>query len=122
LGRVKEFTYLSNGLLSTEVWKSSGTPVNTMTYSYNADDQMLTAGDSNGTVSFTYDDLGRVKTQTDVWGIGLTFTSNDAGPGVTMTYSDGTSQLREDWTYNADNSVTDAKRYTDTAGTTLESE
>ena len=138
------YTYYDNGLENTEVWKSAGgTPVNTITYSYNENNQLLTANDANGTCTFTYDEHGRMRTQKDIWGLTLTFsydaadrltqvddslsgtrtyTYDTADRVTTITFSDGSAQLRGDFTYSNRNEVTDIKRYTDTAGTTLESE
>ena len=79
LGRRIDYGYYNNNQVQTETWKNSGgTTVNTITFTYNANGQVLTAGDSNGTVTFTYDNFGRLATKTDVWGIGMTFTYNKA--------------------------------------------
>src|SRR5262249_1540453 len=137
-------TYLNNNLVSTEVWKNaSGTTVNTITYTYNENNQVMTVGDNSGTYTYTYDSLGRVATRQDPLGITLTYTYDaadrlpeiaDSKGGIkkytydtadrvaTITYQDSTSALREDFTYNNRNDLTDVKRYTDLAGTTLESE
>jgi YD repeat-containing protein len=54
-------------------------PVNTLNYTYDGNNNLLTAGDMNGTYTFTYDSLDRVKSQKDMHGVTLTFTYDNAG-------------------------------------------
>src|SRR5262249_53216197 len=142
LGRVREFTYLSNNLLQQEDWRNSagGSIVWTRSFTYNENDQLLTATDNNGTYTLTYDNLNRVATQQDPWGITLTFSYDAADrvtqitdtKGGTRTYeydnadrntvrkfTDGTTNVRLDLVYNDRNEGTEIDRYTDLRGTTL---
>src|SRR5262249_4720335 len=141
LGRKREFTYYDNNLVHTEVWKDASNNIdNTIMLTYNENNQVLTATDNNGTYTSTYDDLGRVATRQDPWGITLTNTWDAAdrltqvtdtkGGTLTLDYdnanrntvrkfSDGTTNLRLDIVYNNRNDVTEVDRYSDLAGTTL---
>jgi RHS repeat-associated protein len=141
LGRSKAETYLANNLLQTEVWKdNTGTPVNTLNYSYNEDNQVLTAGDSSGTYTFTLDALGREVTQKDVWNLTLTLGYDQAnretsvadslGGLLTNTYdtadrvtarqfTDASSHaLSVTYTYSTRDQVTGSTRYSDATETT----
>src|SRR5262249_53331396 len=142
LGRRKDFTYDDDNRQTGEAWVASGGgTVNRVTYTYDAGNNLLTAADQRGTITKTYDDLGRVKTQTDVWGKLLTFTY-DAGDRrtevddpfggiLTSVYDNanrltsrkfgGTSQttLSIDLSYNNRNEITNVTRFSNLAGTTV---
>jgi YD repeat-containing protein len=45
----------------------------TFTYTYNADGEILTASDNSGGYTLTYDALDRLSSQTDLWGLTITF-------------------------------------------------
>src|SRR5262249_54027897 len=107
----------------------------------NENHQPLTSGDGNGTYTWTYDGYSRPKTQTDVWGITLTNTWDDAdrltqvvdsstAPGYisgTRTYeffsndlskvqkfqASGLPVARLDFEYNGRNDLTRVWRYKD---------
>ena len=140
LGRVREFSYLNNNLLQTENWRNTagGPIVWTRSFTFNENDQVLTATDNNGTYTWTYDELNRVATQVDPWNITLTYTRDAADRLTGLTDSKGGSytftfdnadritsrqftgngaQARLDYIYNDRNEVTELKRYSDTAGT-----
>ena len=100
---------------------------------------MLTATNKNGTYRYTYDDLGRVKTQTDPFGLTLTYgydtdgnvtSETDSLGGVVSSVYDSAGQLtsrlfsgpngqqaRLDLTYTPDGQVATLTRYSDLAGT-----
>jgi RHS repeat-associated protein len=60
-----------------------GTVINTKTFVYNGNNLMTSAGDTNsGTISFGFDPLSRLTSQTDTWGFTLTNTW-DAGDRLT---------------------------------------
>src|SRR6266542_5932079 len=71
IGRVREFTYFDNNQLQQEDWRDTGAGgiVWTRDWTYNENGQVLTAADDNGTYTITYDELGRVATVEDIWGI-----------------------------------------------------
>jgi RHS repeat-associated protein len=136
-----DYAYFNNGLLQTETWKdSSGTVVNAINHTYNEDNQPLSVSDNAGEIDWTYDEVGRLATQKDVYGLILTYSwdtadrmtgvsdslggtetnvFDDAGRVSSIQFTSGTTQLREDWQYNADSEVTLEKRFSDTAGTNL---
>src|SRR2546428_13042498 len=65
LGRVREFVYFNNNLLQTENWRntSGGPIVWTRSFTYNENDQALTASDNNGGYTWGYAEFGRISTQ-----------------------------------------------------------
>src|SRR5262249_8605676 len=141
LGRRRDFQYDAMNHLTTETWfNSGGTATATMNYSLDANGNELTATNANGTYTMSYDALNRVTGVNDVWGNTLTFSYDGVGNrtkvqdslnGVTTSVYDGANNLvtrlyggsgqtplRLDFTYNADNMVASATRYSDLAGTT----
>ncbi len=141
LGRSETYSYDDAGRLATELWKnSSGTTVNTISYSYNADNQITSDGDVNGTYTYTYDALGRVATQTDIWNLTLTFsydlannltgvadslggtvtnTYNTAGQITEKQFTDANSHaLSVGYTYN-NGLLSEVSRYSDASEGTL---
>jgi RHS repeat-associated protein len=111
LGRSETFSYDSAGQLTTELWKnSSGTTVNTQTYTYNADGQILTASDSGGTITYMYDALDRLASQSDVWAVAMTFGYDTANNLTSVTDSLGGTVTN---TFNAGNQLTEVQ-FTDT--------
>ncbi|MFN8570402.1 MAG: hypothetical protein U0132_00010, partial [Gemmatimonadaceae bacterium] len=141
-GRYKEYAYYDNGLLYTETWKTApgGTTVNTITWVYNANGAPTSVADNAGTISWSYDDLNRLATFTDVWSKTLTYTT-DAADRVTniadsfsgsltitwdnnnrvtqRSFSDGTAQLAIGYQYNNRDDVTEVDRYSDSSASTL---
>src|SRR4029077_13631037 len=117
-----------------------GMACETMTYSFDANGNQLTAGNSNGTYTLTYDALHRATVVKDMWGGTLTFTYDavgnrtkvqDSKSGVTTSVYDaannlvsrlygGPSQtpLRIDLSYNVLNQIQYDKRYSDLTATT----
>jgi RHS repeat-associated protein len=92
LGNSLTYTYNAKGQLQTATGPpaagQSAGPITT--YAYNANDQMITADDSRPgtTVSFTYDTLGRTRTQTDHAGLTLTFDYDGLDRPTKTTYPD----------------------------------
>jgi len=141
-GRAIEHTYNEAGKISSSVWKdATGATGNTLTYTYDNAGNRLTSADSVGTVTYTFDELNRVKTYTNVFGQTLTYSydaedhatrRDDSLGGVqTSTYNavglltsrqfggTGQTQVRVDFGYTnryEQNSIT---RYSDLAGTTM---
>src|SRR5581483_3733284 len=96
----------------------------------------LTAQDDDGTVTVTYDAVDRLASQADVFGTRLTFTydsvgnrtvvQDSAGGYTTSTYdgvnqltsrqfANGTTPLREDFSYTVRGQLDTASRYSDLA-------
>src|SRR5262249_27000910 len=118
----------------------SGSTVNTVTYTYDANGNPLTGADANGAYTFTYDALDRQATIAEPFGASLTFTydaaSNrtkvqDSFGGVTTSVynavnlltsrqfgGSGQTPLRIDLTYTAANQLATATRYSDLSATT----
>ena len=140
-GRSKTYAYDADDRETSEAWKDAGgTTVDTLGFAYDQAGNLLTAANSQGTYTRTYDAFGRVTAQTGLYGVGYTFTYDvrgyrtgvtdtlggttastydDAGRLVTRTFTDGTTSLREDLGYDARDERTNESRYADLAGTVL---
>ncbi len=122
-----------------ETWyNSSGTQVNALTFTFDADNNLLTAANNVSTNTLTYDALDRLATVQDAFSTTLTNTYDAAdnrtqvvdsfGATTTRFYDalnrmtslqlGGTGQtpLREDFTYTARDQVDIQTRYSDLAG------
>jgi YD repeat-containing protein len=140
LGRQREFHYDAANRLTTQIWlNASGTPTQTFTYSFDANSNQLTAGNSVGTYTLLHDALNRATGVQDVWAQRLTFSydgvgnrtlvQDSQGGTATSVYDaannlatwlyGGASQtpLRIDLAYNADNQVQNLTRSSDLGGT-----
>ena len=97
------YSYDADSRLITEMWLDSlHTIVNTQTYTYDADRNVLTAQGSSGEYQMSYDALDRVVTSTNPFGLVLTYTYDPAGNrtlvqdslgGVTTCVYDAAHQL-----------------------------
>src|SRR5207248_1364880 len=104
---------------------------------YDGNGNLLTASNNNGTYTNTYDNAGNLHTQTDPFGLSLTYgydgdnnvTSVQDSVGGTLTnvydsadrlvskqFSNGTTQARLDLGYTPDGQVASLTRYKDVAG------
>jgi RHS repeat-associated protein len=142
LGRTVSYAYDGAGRLTGQTWRTSGGVVSdTRSFSYDGDGQVLTAANSQGTYTYTYDAAGRVTTVAEPFSVALTFSYDNNGNrtlvqdslgGVTTSVYDGDNNLtsrrlggtgvtaqRIDQTYNADNQLSTQTRYSDLAGTTV---
>jgi RHS repeat-associated protein len=138
--RVVTFAYDNANRQIGATWKDSGgNVVNTLTYSFDAVGNMLTAADKVGTITRSYDALNRLATDQNVFGQVLTYSYDaanrqtlrqdslggvltsvyDAGSRLTSRQFGGTSQtpLRVDFAYDLRNELTTITRYSDLAGT-----
>lgn len=141
LGRRREFSYDDANRTTREVWKATGGSIdNTLTFTYDAVGNQLTALDQNGAYTMSYDVLNRVDAVQEPFNQRLTFGYDAVGNrtlvqdsfgGVTSSiydaanrlmsrrFTDGTTSLRIDLTYtNRDQTATET-RYSDLSGTTL---
>src|SRR5262249_16887542 len=141
LARRRDFQYDSLNHLTTETWyNSGGTATETMTYSFDANGNKLTAGNSNGTYTMSHDALNRVTRDRDMFNNTMTFSYDavgnrtkvqDSKSGVTTSVYDaadnlvtqlyggsGQTPLRVDMTYNGDNMLASETRYSDLTATT----
>jgi RHS repeat-associated protein len=139
-GRRDDFTYDANGNKLTESWyNNAGTFQQTLTFTYDAIGEMLSAQSPGGNNTFTYDHLGRVSTVNEPFGLTLTYTYDaadnrssmqdskggletfayDAGNRLTQVQFTGQSAtLSYDYAYDKIGEVTGLTRYSDLAGTT----
>ena len=142
LGRGRDLSGVAGRTLwFTVVMSSGGSTVNTLTFTYDANGNLLTAANGNGTYTLTYDALDREATVKEPFDLTLTFTYDAVGNrtkvedsfgGVqTSTYDaanrlderefggSGQTPLRIDQTYTARDQVeTTVTRYSDLAGST----
>ncbi len=104
LGQRRAFQYDAANRLTAELWYSAGgSAVNTLSYSYDANGNKLTAADADGTYTLTYDALNRVSTVRDLWGLTQTFTYDAADNRTGVQDSLGGLQAS---TYDAANRLT----------------
>ncbi len=121
------------------VTDNMGATVDTRAFTYDQAGNLLTATNAAGTYTRTYDELGRLETQSGLWGVDYAFDYNDrertgvtdslggdtewvrddAGRVTRRTFTDGTDELRIDLGYNARDERTSETRYADVGGTTL---
>jgi RHS repeat-associated protein len=140
-GREQVFHYDNANRLTAATWLSSaGVTVNLLTYTYDSNNNQLTAADYNGTITSGYDALNRLTSQTDVFGLALTYqydassrvTQRTDSKGGLLTYVYDTSDrltserltgsgsaARVDLGYDNRNELTSLTRFTDAAGSNL---
>src|SRR5262249_29344201 len=82
-GNLRNLSYDGLGRETDETWTVSGTTVNTLTYTYDAASELLTAADQNGAYTFSYDALGRTTATQEPFGLTLT-ASYDAANNRTL--------------------------------------
>jgi RHS repeat-associated protein len=140
LDRATTSLYDADGRLVGQTWYDShGDVTNLETYTYDADGNMLTAENDNGTYTMTYDSLNRVISVENPFGQTLNYTYDvdgnrtevqDSLGGVTTYLYDadneqtseqfggaGQTPLRIDLTYDADGELLTETHYSDLAGT-----
>jgi RHS repeat-associated protein len=141
-GRTVSYAYDADNREIGETWKSStGSVTNLLTFTYDHKGNRLTASNNAGTVSYSYDALDRLATQTDVFVLTTTYaydalnrqtSMQDSLGGVLTTVYDnagrqtslqfgGTGQTpaRFDFAYDNQDRLSTLTRYTDLAGTQL---
>src|SRR5262249_48282603 len=133
-------TYDADNRLTKANWVVSGSTVNTLTYTYDANDNMLSAANYSGTETMSYDALTRVTATQEPFGLTLTGTydargnrtelQDSLGGGLTSIYDaanrltsrqfGGASQtpLRQDLTYTPRDQIATEIRYSDLNGNT----
>jgi YD repeat-containing protein len=79
LDRRRDFGYDLAGLLMSEVWFTSGSPVQTQTFDYDAAGNLVVAADPDGTYTLAYDALNWVEHVDEPFGVSLTFGYDAAG-------------------------------------------
>jgi YD repeat-containing protein len=139
LGRLRLLSYDANDRQTGETWQVGGSTVNTLTYTYDANANLLSAANGTGAYTFSYDALDRAQTEQEPFGLSLTFAydaaSNrtlvqDSFGGTTTSVYDaaneltsrqfstgGQNPLRFDMAYTARGQVGTLTRYSDLGGT-----
>jgi RHS repeat-associated protein len=140
--RTITYSYDAANRETGETWKSSGGSVaNVLTFTYDSKGNRLATSNYAGTVTYSYDALDRVATQSDVFGLTTTYgydaldrqtSMQDSLGGVLTTVYDsagrqtsqqfgGASQTpaRIDFAYDNQNRLSTLTRYTDLAGTQI---
>jgi YD repeat-containing protein len=139
-GRRCDYAYEDGRLVSEKWYDASGALVETLSWSYDLDGNLLSATSSAGTYSFRYDGAGRVVHVDEPFGLSLDFTYDLAGNRVLVVDSFGGSvastydgnelvsrvfsqpgqpTLRIDFLYDLVGQVVSEARYSDAAGTTV---
>ncbi len=139
LGRRRNSFYGAAGQKVMERWTNPDTvDSNLLAYSYDANENVLTAGDNNGTYTFSYDALNRKTVQQGPYGVTMTATYDAVGNRTvlqdslgglqtatynavdqveTLKYTDSNGTVRADYTYTARNQVQTITRYSNLAAT-----
>jgi RHS repeat-associated protein len=144
LGQERIFSYDNANRETGEVWKNSGgTTVNTLTFTYDSNGNELTAANSAGTYTMTYNSNNQLSTVQGLYGVSLTYSYDNNGnvtslqdsfAGVmTVVYNGDNEWTTKEWngtgmspmqiqrTYNADGQkATDARYDSLTASSTYE--
>jgi RHS repeat-associated protein len=141
-GRMTTFAYDADNNNTGQSWLSaSGSLTNSLTFTYCRCGLMLTAATNTGAITFSYDILGRVAAETDVFGSTTSYTYDSADSltsvqdslGGLLTYmydnagrqtsqrfgGTGQTPVRIDFGYDNQDRLSTLTRYTDLAGTQL---
>ncbi len=139
LGRKRNSFYDDAGRKVMERWTNPDTvDSNLLVYSYDANGNVLTAGDNNGTYTFSYDALNRKTVQQGPYGVTMTATYDAVGNRTvlqdslgslqtatynavdrveTLKFTDANGTVRADYTYTARDQVQTITRYSNLAAT-----
>jgi RHS repeat-associated protein len=139
-GRRIDYTYDNDNRKTGENWVVSGSSVNTLTFSYDGNDNLLTAANNAGTYTMSYDALNRVTVTQEPFGLTLTATYDAVGNrtqlqdsfnGILTSIYDaadrltsrkfggaGQTALRIDLTYTPRDQIATEVRYSDLNGNT----
>jgi RHS repeat-associated protein len=113
-GRSRTFSYDADNRLITETWfNSSGSAVNTLTYSFDPNGNLLTGANNNGTYTMSYDALNRTTVVNEPFGQSLTFSYDHLGNRTLVQDSQGGTITS---VYDAGNELT-SRQFTDSSAT-----
>ncbi len=135
--QTQSFAYAGDELTAETWYNTAGTATNTLTFSYDEDDELLKAGNNAGTYTFGYDG-GNLVSQIDPNSVTMSFFYNEAGErtsisdsqagSTTLTYDGGnlvseayqgmSTQLLAKFSYDQDQELLGVTRYADLAGAT----
>lgn len=86
-GQTTSYSYSAANQLTKIGYASASTP--DISYTYNADGYRVAMTDGSGTSAYTYDDLGRLSSQTNGAGATVRYGYDDAGDITSITYPSG---------------------------------
>ena len=140
-GRTDTMGYDANGNKTSETWYDPNhNVVNQLTWTYDGDNNLLTASSNSGTYTYTYNDDGQVATETEPNGLSLAYgydqdgnknliqdsqggttssTYDDNGNLISRSFSGNGVTLRFDQSWTLDGQLGAVQRYSDLAGTQL---
>src|SRR5260370_155200 len=89
-GRRRDLTHDGNHQLTQQRWfDASNNPLNTLTYSYDPNGNLSTAGNSFGTNAMTYDQVDRLASMAEPVGLTLSYGYDAAGNQTSIQDSQG---------------------------------
>jgi YD repeat-containing protein len=88
-GRITTISYDNMNRETGEIWKASGTTTDTLTFTFDATGDLLTAANSAGVYTMAYDNLNRMTSIQEPFSLTLTYAYDAAGHETTTTDSFG---------------------------------
>src|SRR5262249_7075209 len=136
LGRHRNYSYDADNQVTGEAWLNGAATDNLLTYTHDADGNVLTARDLHSAYTYTYDPLDRMTEQQGPWGATLSYTydpnsnvvglRDNLGGTTTSTYdaldqltsrqfydSGSATAVRLDQTWTARGQLAGVSRYSD---------
>jgi YD repeat-containing protein len=100
---VRNLSYDALNRLSTDTWVVGGSTVDTLSFTYDAKGNLLTASNNNGIYTFSYDALDRITNVSEPFSASLSFSYDAVGNRTVVHDSQGGATTS---TYDADNRLT----------------
>jgi RHS repeat-associated protein len=124
-GRVTDYTYDHDGRLTEEEWMSSGTPIYTALYVYNAAGDLTSASDNYSDYAYAYnaddevtsvDNSGTPSVPHVVLAVGYDHLGDETSLSATVA---GTADFLNNYTYDSDGDLTQVTQQGQTGGNTV---
>ena len=109
-GLTAEYTYYADNSLHTLANMNGGTYLSTYNYAYDANGNLLTVLDIDGTTTYTYDELNRLESVTEPSGKVTEYTFDASGNRATEEVTDAGDVALTTYTYTAQNRLTTATK------------
>ena len=109
-GLTAEYTYYADNSLHTLANMNGGTYLSTYNYAYDANGNLLTVLDIDGTTTYTYDELNRLESVTEPSGKLTEYTFDASGNRATEEVTDAGDAALTTYTYTAQNRLTTATK------------
>ena len=109
-GLTAEYTYYADNSLHTLANMNGGTYLSTYNYAYDANGNLLTVLDIDGTTTYTYDELNRLESVTEPGGKVTEYTFDASGNRATEEVTDAGDAALTTYTYTAQNRLTTATK------------